>query len=451
MNARGLRVRFALTLLVLVVPFAIGLVAFQNHWARRTTAEAMADSLRERADAGAIYRCERDPAQWPRFRGPRRRGPPRRFREVGRPFAYSLQGVSSNRDAPGLTDSFTAEIVREGLAWEMVRDGSLRVGTQVADDGPCAILVVQRPAQLLRIPLWPSLLIAALAVMIAVLAAGPLVRRLRKLTDSVRRAGETGTVEIDPRPDEIGELSRALSGDRERLREKMKALRARDESLTAFVANTTHDVMIPLTVLQGHLVKLRDRLEAESAARTTTELALEEADYLGALMRNLGIAARLDAGDRPLEKTEVDLVALVERVVARHAPIAKQTSVSLDHAVPDSATANADLTLMEQLVSNLVHNAVRYNDAGGHVAVVLEMEGARFRIRVLDDGPGVPEPDLERLGERRFRGDEARTRQTKGSGLGLAIAADVAERHGFTLTFEHNDPRGLVATLEGDV
>lgn len=447
----SLRVRLALTLLVLVVPFAIGLVAFQNHWAQETMAQAMADSLRERADAGAIYRCERDPARWPRARrGPHRRRPPRFRRDVGRPFAYSLEGVSMNPDAPGLGTPFTHEIVQEGLAWEMTRDGSLRVGTQVVDGGPCAILVVQRPAQLLRIPLWPSLLIAALAVLIAVLAAGPLVRRIRRLTESVRRAGETGTLEIDPRNDEIGELSRALSGDRERLRDKMDALRARDESLTAFVANTTHDVMIPLTVLQGHLVKLRDRLDEGSGPRATTELALEEADYLGALMRNLGIAARLDAGDRPLEKTEVDLVSVVERVVARHAPIAKQTSVSLEHAVPESARVEADLTLMEQLVSNLVHNAVRYNDAGGHVAVVLELEAARFRVRVLDDGPGVPDGDLARLGERRFRGDAARTRQTKGSGLGLAIARDVAERHGFSLTFEHNEPRGLVVTLEGD-
>ena len=445
-----MRLRLALTLLALVVPFSIGLVAFQNHWAHRTMAQAMADSLRERADAGALHRCERDPAHWPRARRPRGRRAPRFRRDFGRPFAYDLYGHSENPSAPDLSGRFSEQVASEGVAWEMMGDGSLRVGTQVAEDGPCAVLVVQRPAQLLRTPLWPSLLIAALAVLIAVLAAGPLVRRIRRLTESVRRAGETGTLEVDPRNDEIGELSRALSGDRDRLREKIDALRARDESLTAFVANTTHDVMIPLTVLQGHLVKLRDRLDEGSAVRTTTELALEEADYLGALMRNLGIAARLDAGDRPLDEIDVDLVALVERVVARHAPIAKQTSVSLDHAVPDSATVKADLTLMEQLVSNLVHNAVRYNEAGGHVAVVLELDAGRFRIRVLDDGPGVPESELARLGERRFRGDAARTRQTKGSGLGLAIARDVAERHGFTLSFEANEPRGLVVTLEGE-
>ncbi len=441
----SLRVRLALTLVVLVVPFAIGLVVLQNHWLHRTTAQSMAESMRERADAGAIFRCERNPDLWPR--NPRRRG--RRGRG-GRPFAYNTAGDSANPNAPILEASFVRSVVADGVAWSLNDHGGLRVGTLVAEDGPCAILVVQRPARFLRVPMWPALLIVALAVLIAVLAAGPLVRRIRKLTDEVHRAGETGKLAVDQRGDELGELSRALSGDREKLREQMAALRARDESLTAFVANTTHDVMIPLTVLQGHLVKLRDRLEDGSAARTTTELALEEADYLGALMRNLGIAARLDAGDRPLEKIEVDVVALIERVVARHSPIAKQTSVSLDHAVPDELSIVADLTLMEQLVSNLVHNAVRYNEAGGHVAVVLERVDERFRIRVMDDGPGVPAEELKRLGERRFRGNDARTRQTKGSGLGLSIASDVAARHGWTLRFDANEPNGLVVTLEGE-
>jgi signal transduction histidine kinase len=116
----------------------------------------------------------------------------------------------------------------------------------------------------------------------------------------------------------------------------------------------------------------------------------------------------------------------------------------------EGVTVRGDVTLLEQAVSNLVHNAVRYAEPGGHVAVVLERAHAgRFELRVLDDGPGVPEVLLARLGERGFRTDEARTRQPQGTGLGLHIVRDVAARLGLTLQFARGDERGFVATLSG--
>jgi signal transduction histidine kinase len=110
-----------------------------------------------------------------------------------------------------------------------------------------------------------------------------------------------------------------------------------------------------------------------------------------------------------------------------------------------------DVTLLEQALSNLVHNAVRYNRTGGHVAVLLEeaTAPAGFRLRVLDDGPGVKEEELQRLVERRQRGDEARQRYPDGLGLGLHIVYGVAERHGFRLDFGRSEHGGLEVTIAG--
>jgi two-component system sensor histidine kinase BaeS len=108
------------------------------------------------------------------------------------------------------------------------------------------------------------------------------------------------------------------------------------------------------------------------------------------------------------------------------------------------------VTLVEQAVGNVVHNAIRHNRAGGRVAVVLDEDGADgFRVRVADDGPGVPQAELDRLGERRFRTAEARQRHPEGLGLGLSIARDVADRHGFQLAFVSNEPAGLVVEMRG--
>ena len=146
----------------------------------------------------------------------------------------------------------------------------------------------------------------------------------------------------------------------------------------------------------------------------------------------------------------VDLVAVVERAVARHRPIARRSGISVEAATPEAAVlVNGDPTLLEQLVSNLVHNAVRYVETDGHVAVVLETTRAGFRLEVKDDGPGVSDSALGQLGTRGFRSDEARSRRPEGMGLGLHIVREVAAKHGLALHFAHVIPRGLSVVVEG--
>ena len=167
-------------------------------------------------------------------------------------------------------------------------------------------------------------------------------------------------------------------------------------------------------------------------------------------MQNLAAAARLEAAIPDTRVDDVDVGALVERVVARHRPIARGKGIAVDFAIPsDPVTITGDLTLLEQAVSNLVHNAVRYGKEGGHVAVVLEATASGLRLEVVDDGPGVDEASIGRLTEPRFRSEEARTRHPDGQGLGLAIARDVAARHDLALRFEPGpDGVGLSVTLE---
>ena len=163
---------------------------------------------------------------------------------------------------------------------------------------------------------------------------------------------------------------------------------------------------------------------------------MQESDYIASLVRNLEVAARLDAGEPEAARDPIELSPLLARVISRHAPLARRRAVELVYAVPEhSPVAIGDLTLIEQAVSNLVQNAVLYNRAGGHVAAILEMDDAqRFRISIKDDGPGIPPDELARLLDRGERGDAARTRHPHGSGLGLSIAARVAAAHAWTPT-----------------
>jgi signal transduction histidine kinase len=304
-------------------------------------------------------------------------------------------------------------------------------------------------------------LTGALAVVVGLLlavwlAAGPVVRRIRRLTEAVRRSSdsnyETG---VETRgTDEVSRLARAFDEAATTIRSHLARIESRERTLREFVANTTHDVAIPLTVLQGHLARLQALAErADGSAQDAARAAVEEAHYIGSLLQNLAAAAKLESGEVHLDLHPVDLGALVERVAARHAPIAAASSVTLEHSVPEEPVlAAGDHTLLEQAVNNAVHNAIRHNRAGGHAAVILETprsKAGRFLLRVVDDGPGIPDTERNHMLERGARGTAARTRAPDGLGLGLHIANTVAKRHGFALTLAESEFGGLELSIEG--
>ncbi len=305
--------------------------------------------------------------------------------------------------------------------------------------------------------IWLLPLVAVLAAVL--IATGPVVARIRTLTAAARRSAESeyeSGVALGG-SDEVAELAHALDDAAKRVREQLASTRRSEAALREFLANTTHDLMLPLTVLQGHLSAMQQLGAAQPGANGASEAsetmasAMNEAHYLGALIHNLGIAAKLDSGAPGLEVAEVNLGALVERVVSRHRPLARNLGVELDRAVSaEPLLVHADVTLLEQAVGNLVYNAVRYNHAGGHVAIIAEAEAEHgFSLRVLDDGPGMSEAEVARAVERGVRGDHARTRAPDGHGLGLHISSRVAELHGFTLRFGRSEYGGLLVELTG--
>jgi len=456
-----LRARAALSLFVGLVPLVALLVWGAGALRARAVVDATVDAARGALDDGDEALCAADPDAFvARVRETRGVGFGSRRREARRAAASMIAMVDDalrpvTSGGPRL-DAAMAEALRGGAESAVRREDGRRGARLVVavrtpwGRGRCAYVVVARPEPRRgQVLLWASALgVALLAVAIGGLAVGPIVRRIRALTAAV----DAEATLPEAGHDEIGALTRAFAARREELRRRLTELEARDASLQRFVANTTHDVMLPLTVLHGHLASLEESLRGgDPQAVATVRAAQEEAQYLASLVQNLGVAAKLDAGAPHVVLHDVALVPLIERVVARHARLAAQRGLELAHAVPEAGvTVRGDVTLLEQAVSNLVHNAVRYAEPGGHVAVVLEREHAgRFSLRVLDDGPGVPDALLARLGERGFRTDEARTRQPQGTGLGLHIARDVASRLELTLHVARGEERGLVVTLAG--
>ena len=409
--------------------------------------------------------------------GPGREGrrpppPPPRQQAAQSPydvFSYSADGQSVGPNAPTMSAQMLAGLSTGDAPTETYASDEgtgLRMAVWMSRDaGSCSILLLQmRPRRGEQRDQLVALLLVTFSAMVAAwIAAGPVISRMRRLAEAVHRSADTRyevPVPVEGR-DEVASLADAFNTAGARVRQHLVELQAREDGLRQFVANTAHDVGLPLTVLQGHLAELdamptsvrpeASALQVQGDARAAVRAAMQEAHYLGSLIRNLNAATRLDAVSTPLDTHMVDLNALVERVVSRHSVVARSREVELNHAVPEQPiSTQAEVTLLEQAVGNLVDNAIRHNRAGGHVAIVLDrMDGndRGFSITVTDDGPGVRDEDLARLTERWFRADDARTRRPDGQGLGLAIAAESIKRLGFTLTFERPADGGLSATI----
>ncbi|TKD06620.1 sensor histidine kinase [Polyangium fumosum] len=376
--------------------------------------------------------------------------------------AYDETFHSENPDAPAVPEALARAMEEQDVAItsHVLPTSSVEILARMPwGTGPCAYVLARGTTD----PTWGAVLpesniwllptVAVFAAML--LALGPVVRRIRKLTEAVQRSASATYADavLIEGDDEIGVLARSFNAAGREIRSQLEEKDQREQALRHFLANTTHDVMIPLTVLQGHLATLREDAAAGKPVDVGALVsAMDEAHYMASLVHNLAATARLEAADVNLQRSEVDLETLVKRVVGRHKPIAKQLGVSIETAVPgEPVTVSADVTLLEQAISNVTYNAVRYNRSGGHVAVILERvaKEAVFRLRVVDDGPGIPEAELSRLAERGFRGNEARSRAPDGQGLGLHITHRAAELHGYRLTLRPSKYGGLEVELEG--
>ena len=395
------------------------------------------------------------------FGGP----PPEGLRERGGPFGgprmtrvffYDSKFNPRPPGGPPFPESAKARLRRgEASAHGREEGGFFGAAATPWPGGVCsyalAILPTPPPlAAFTTLIMGALLLIGAPAIALWFALTKP-VARLRALAADVRTAAsrhyET-SVPVQGR-DEIAELGHAFNEASAVVRAHVAEVERREKALRDFVAHTTHDVALPLSVLLSHVATLRQNADPGGSEATIAAIG-QETQYISSLLANLEAVARLESDTALHEKHPVDLTALVERVAVRHRGVASGGGIDFNHAAPAAPVwVRGDVTLIEQAVNNLVHNAIQYNRPGGHVALVLERAAEDFVIRVSDDGPGVRDHDMPHLGETRFRSEEARSRRPNGMGLGLSIARDVARRHGFALTLGNRTEGGFEAVLTG--
>lgn len=204
------------------------------------------------------------------------------------------------------------------------------------------------------------------------------------------------------------------------------------EAQRRFTADASHELRGPLTALRGEVeVALRRDRDAAEYRRVLAS-ALQEVERLSQLAEDLLTLARSDAGVMEPRVQRTDVEERAEQVFRHLQRQAAAKDVALELQVDGETEAVLDPGLLDQLLWNLVDNAVKFSHSGGRVEVKLKGDADGLEIRVADTGPGLPPDDLDRIFERFYRADESRTydRETGGTGLGLAIVRAIAEVHG---------------------
>ncbi len=269
--------------------------------------------------------------------------------------------------------------------------------------------------------------------------AGSALRPTREITEQAE-AMQAGTlserITAHAEVEEFRRLVSVLNGMLDRLQGTFDGQRR-------FIADASHELRAPLTVLRGELdvARRRDRSIAEYGE--IIDRCRTETHRMSHLVQDLLALARSDAGMGVDHPAEIDVLELVRRVAERHATLAgaKEVRILVDGS---PAMVAADRSLLERMIENLVANAIRHAPNGGEVRLSLTTDGIAHVLTVADDGPGVPDEHVDHLFDRFFRGDPARARlagvSTEGTGLGLAIAKAGAAAHGGTLRFVGNAP-----------
>jgi two-component system, OmpR family, sensor histidine kinase CiaH len=215
-----------------------------------------------------------------------------------------------------------------------------------------------------------------------------------------------------------------------------------------FVANASHELRTPLTMVRADAeVLLRDRASLNSDQAGILEDVVLEAAHMASLANKMLDLARLDAGKAHAEREVVDLQALAHELIRRAEALATEAGVSLRLEDGEPAVVLGDPILLEHAALILVDNAIKYNQRGGSVTIRTRRDADRVMLEVRDTGIGIAAEHLPHLGERFYRVDKARSRESGGAGLGLSIVRGIVSQHGGTLQFDSDPGKGTVATI----
>lgn len=217
-----------------------------------------------------------------------------------------------------------------------------------------------------------------------------------------------------------------------------------------FAADASHELRTPLTVLSLGVESLQndDESKLSGFAQEVLRDMQHETKYMSRLIEALLTLARGDEENTPLARAKVDLTEVAVKVCNKMRPLAAKKGLGLEYAAGDAPQVFilGDKNKMEQLLIIFIDNAIKYSESGT-ITVTVDADSIHAVIKVMDEGIGISESDAQKIFERFYRVDKARSRAAGGFGLGLNIARIIVVRHGGTVSVKPRSPHGSIFTV----
>ena len=291
-------------------------------------------------------------------------------------------------------------------------------------------------SEILRLSLILLPILIILSVVISYFIADRMlspIRKIERAAERISRGDDLGErIDQAKNNDEVGRLARVFNAMLDRLERSFETERR-------FTSDASHELRTPTSVIlaQADYILEKERTVPEYAE--AMEVVRNQSRRMSALISDMLDYTRMDQSERYSLNEEVDLSGLTEEL-CRELALAGTDGITLETRIDEGVAVTGDRLLLTRMITNLVGNAYRYGKPGGHVWVALTRSDGGTVLEVADDGIGIPDGDKDKIFDRFYRGDAART--AGGTGLGLAMVKKIAELHGATVELESEVGKG---------
>lgn len=220
------------------------------------------------------------------------------------------------------------------------------------------------------------------------------------------------------------------------------------QHINRFSADASHELRTPLTILQLELEGIAQDHRRDTALGDQIGSALEETHRMSRIVESLLAISRLDAGEVKMDKTRLDLGELATSTADEMRLLAEEKSIHLRTHAALRVHVEGDRTRLQQVIVNLIDNAIKYTQDGGTVEIHVGQEENAAILEVSDNGPGIPAHALPHVFERFYRADKARSRASGGAGLGLSIVKAICAAHNAEVKVSSGEGRGSCFRVE---
>lgn len=280
-----------------------------------------------------------------------------------------------------------------------------------------------------------------------------LIGRIRRIQQKIQQQGLIGDSIKATAPLSLTELESRLEQWSEQQVALVEEMKGREQFRREYIGNVSHELKTPIFNIQGYIYTLLDgALKDEKVAKKFLKRAAKSVERMTQLVKDMDVLTKVESGEYDVQLRPVRVRNLLDDAMEEIENLAsnRTAKIKLNFFADDSVQVLCDAARIEQVLDNLLVNAIKYSEEGSLVVVTVSSERDKVEFRIKDHGFGISEADLPHIFERFYRVDKARSRDAGGTGLGLSIVKHIIDRHGERIQVQSKEGVGteFVFTLK---